>query len=129
MPEYFSVFIVGGLLYGAAEIIWRGWTHWTMVLCGGLCFTLMYLIGLSTLPLYKKCILSAAAITTVEFFTGCLVNLTLKWQVWDYSDLPLNLMGQICPQFLLVWLILSVPGLAICSALRRIFQALPVFYQ
>lgn len=121
--EFILVYTFGGLLYGLVEILWRGWTHWTMILCGGLCFTLMYLISAAELPLIKKWILSAAAITTVEFFTGCLVNLRLGWQVWDYSDMPYNLLGQICPQFLLMWLFLSVPGVALCTLLRRLISA------
>ena len=119
--EYILVYILGGLLYACIELLWRGWTHWTMVLCGGLCFLLMYLISSLSLSIYKKCVLSAAAICLVEFITGCIVNLHLKWQVWDYSDLPFNILGQICPQFLLVWLVLSLPGLLFCSALRKIF--------
>ena len=122
MPEYFSEFIVGGLLYGAAEIIWRGWTHWTMLICGGLCFTLMYLISSLEFGLLKKCFLSAVAITTVEYFTGRLVNLRLGMMVWDYSDMPFHLSGQICPQFSLLWLLLSLPGLYLCSALRRLLR-------
>ena len=121
--EFILVYTAGGLLYGLAEILWRGWTHWTIILCGGLCFTLMYLISMTQLPLVKKWILSAAAITTVEFLTGCLVNLRLNWQVWDYSDMPLNLLGQICPQFLLLWLALSIPGVALCSVLHRFVMA------
>jgi len=125
--EFMLVYILGGLLYALAEIIWRGWTHWSMVLCGGLCFTLMYLISMSPLSLHRKWILSAVTITTVEFLTGCLVNLVLKWHIWDYSALPFNLLGQICPQFLLIWLALSVPGIALCEALRRFMAG--ILYQ
>lgn len=121
--EYVLVYALGGLLYGALEMLWRGWTHWSMLLCGGLCFMLMYIISGLTLPLPKKCVLSAAAITTVEFFTGCLVNLRLQWHVWDYSAMPFNLLGQICPQFLLLWLALSVPGIALCTALRNLLTS------
>ncbi len=121
--EFILVYTVGGLLYGLAELLWRGWTHWAMILCGGLCFTLMYLISMAEMALLKKWILSAAVITTVEFFTGCLVNLRLHWQVWDYSGMPYNLLGQICPQFLLLWFALSIPGIAVCTLLRRLITA------
>lgn len=117
--EFLLIYALGGLLYGGIELLWRGWTHWSMVLCGGLCFCLMYLISALDMGILKKCVLSAAGICTVEFFTGCLVNLGLGWQVWDYSQLPYNLLGQICPQFFLLWLALSVPGLALCSLLRN----------
>ncbi|MCI7741196.1 MAG: putative ABC transporter permease [Clostridiales bacterium] len=119
--ELLPVFVFGSILYGLIEILWRGWTHWTMLLCGGLCFTLMYLVSGSELSLPKKWILSACIITTVEFIAGCIVNLRLHWQVWDYSALPFNLLGQICPQFILMWFVLSIPGTALCSLLRRLF--------
>ena len=121
--ELLPVFVFGSILYGLIEILWRGWTHWTMLFCGGLCFTLMYLVSGSELSLPKKWILSACIITTVEFVAGCIVNLRLHWQVWDYSALPFNLLGQICPQFILMWFALSIPGTALCTLLHRLFTA------
>lgn len=115
--EMIAVYVTGGLLYGLIELLWRGWTHWSMLLCGGVCFALMYQISLSALSFPWKCLASACVITAVEFVTGCLVNIILKWQIWDYSSLPGNLWGQICPQFFLMWLLLSVPGLGLCRLL------------
>ena len=40
--EMIAVYVTGGLLYGLIELLWRGWTHWSMLLCGGACFALMY---------------------------------------------------------------------------------------
>ncbi len=119
--ELLPVFVFGSILYGLTEILWRGWTHWTMLLCGGLCFTLMYLVSGSELSLFKKWVLSTCLITTVEFLTGCIVNLGLHWQVWDYSAMRFNLLGQICPQFILMWFLLSIPGTELCLLLRRLF--------
>ena len=121
--ELLPVFALGSILYGLTETLWRGWTHWTMLVCGGLCFTLMYLVSGSELSLFKKWLLSAGLITTVEFVTGCIVNLRLHWQVWDYSSMRFNLLGQICPQFILMWFLLSVPGIALCTLLRRLFAS------
>ena len=119
--EFVFVYTLGAVLYGAAELLWRGWTHWTMLLCGGLCFFLMYLISSAPLPLWRKWVLSSAVITAVEFETGIVVNLLLGWDVWDYSDMPVNLLGQICPEFSLCWLLLSVPGIALCALIRSLF--------
>ena len=121
--ELLPVFALGSILYGLTEILWRGWTHWTMLLCGGICFTLMYLVSGSELSLVKKWLLSTCIITTVEFVAGCIVNLRLHWQVWDYSSLPFNLLGQICPRFILMWFALSIPGVALCTLLHRLFTA------
>lgn len=118
--EYLLIFTTGGLLYGLMELVWRGWTHWSMLICGGLCMSIMYLISASALPFALKLILSALSVTAVEFTAGCLVNLCLGWQVWDYSALRWNLLGQVCPQFFLLWLGLSVPGLMLCRLLRSL---------
>ena len=76
--EMIAVYVTGGLLYGLIELLWRGWTHWSMLLCGGACFALMYQISLSALTFPWKCLLSACVITAVEFVTGCLVNIILR---------------------------------------------------
>ena len=55
--------------------------------------------------------MSGAAVTGVEFAFGCVFNLVLKMNVWDYSHLPLNIAGQICPLFTLLWSALAVVGL------------------
>ncbi len=122
MAEYLSIFTAGGLAYGLLEILWRGHTHWTMLLCGGLCFALMYYIAPLPMSMPRKCLICAVIITTVEFVTGCIVNLRLGMHVWDYSYLPGNLFGQICPHFTLMWLLLSIPGLWLCSALRLLWH-------
>lgn len=122
--EFFTVYVLGALGYGGLELLWRGRTHWTMLLLGGLCFVLMYLIDTRmTVRLWQKWVLSAAVITTLEFLCGCLVNLRLGWGVWDYSALRGNLLGQICPQFVLLWFLLSIPCSALAPALRKyVFQ-------
>ena len=108
--EFLSVFLLGAFGYGGLELLWRGRTHWTMLLLGGICFLLIYLIDTR---MYGRCwqkwLDSAAVITTLEFLCGCLVNLRLGWAVWDYSAEPGNLLGQICPLFFLLWLLLSIP--------------------
>lgn len=117
--EFLFVYCLGALGYGGLEILWRGHTHWSMLLLGGLSFLLIYLIVTRLpLPLWKQWLLSAVAVTTLEFFCGCLVNLRLGWAVWDYSALPGNLLGQICPQFFVLWLLLALP----CSALARLIR-------
>ena len=117
--ELSFVYCLGALGYGGLEMLWRGRTHWTMLLLGGLSFLLIYLIVTRLqLPLWKKWLLSAVSVTVLEFFCGCLVNLRMGWNVWDYSALPGNLLGQICPQFFALWLLLCIP----CSGLARLIR-------
>ena len=110
------------------EILWRGYTHWTMVLLGGVCFYLISLVAESGsrlhLPLYLCAVPCAYMITALEFLTGCVVNLLLGWNVWDYSAQPLNLFGQICFSFLGLWYLLSIPALPIAKHLRRRLSSL-----
>lgn len=58
-----------------------------------------------------QCLIGAGIITILEFITGLIVNIGLGWNVWDYSDRPFNLMGQICLQNSIYWIFLS--GIAI----------------
>ncbi len=115
------VYTLGAIGYGAIELLWRGHTHWTMLLTGGLCFLLIYLVATRlALPLPLSGVLCAALITAVELFTGLLVNRALGWNVWDYSSLPLNLSGQICLLYSFYWLLLSIPAVTLCRLLRRV---------
>lgn len=111
-----TVFAVGAAGYTCAEIIWRGWTHWTMTLTGGLCVLGIHHINKkSNAGFLVKTIESAGLITGIEFAVGCVVNKILKWDVWDYSEMPLNLCGQICPQYVLLWLPLAAVALGVSN--------------
>ena len=104
-----QIFLIGSLGYGLIEILWRGFTHPSMLLAGGICFLAMteianYFTGFSDL---KKSILSSFFITAVEMIIGVIVNIGLNLEVWDYSSLPFNILGQISLIYSFFWLILS----------------------
>jgi hypothetical protein len=123
--EYASVGILGAAGYGVLEMLWRGRTHWSMLLLGGGCFLVLYgLANVASLPLWKKSLLGTACITTAELLAGIVLNLRLGWSVWDYSDQPLNLGGQICALYALYWFLLCVPAVWFCARLRRLFVRL-----
>ena len=42
--EYGVVYAIGSIGYRFIEVLWRGRTHWTMGLVGGICFLLMYIL-------------------------------------------------------------------------------------
>lgn len=113
--EFAFIFIFGAIGYGSIEMLWRGHTHWTMLLLGGVCLYLIYLIATRMHDiLWKKLVMCSLVVTALEFCVGCIVNLQLGWEVWDYSTMPFNLMGQICPAFSVMWLLLSLPCLYAC---------------
>ena len=108
--EFAFIFIFGAIGYGSIEVLWRGHTHWHMLLLGGICLYLIYLISTRMKEkLWKKLIMCAAVVSALEFVVGCIVNIQLGWKVWDYSNMPHNLFGQICPTFSIMWLLLSLP--------------------
>ncbi|WP_347559883.1 hypothetical protein [Clostridium sp. AM58-1XD] len=92
-----------------------------MFILGGGCFVALGLINevlpWST-PLWMQALIGAGIITVLEFATGCIVNLWLGWHVWDYSNMPGNIMGQVCPQFFAVWLFVSLAGIVLDDWLR-----------
>ena len=50
----------------------------------------------------------ALLVTAYEFAVGSVGNLWLGWEVWDYSALPGNVLGQICPQFTCYWFMICL---------------------
>lgn len=115
--ENFILFLIGALSYGLIEILWRGSTHWTMALTGGACVLLLHAWNRRNfaLPLGDKCAMGCVCITAVELAVGWLVNLRLGMGVWDYSGRPLNLLGQICPEYSAYWYLLSYPAVAVSN--------------
>lgn len=67
----------------------------------------LYINDNYTLPFWAKCLAGAVIITAVELVFGIAFNLILKEHVWDYSNVPLNFLGQICLPFSLLWFLLS----------------------
>ena len=106
----FIIFIIFGLMYVTIELLYRGHTHYSMFIVGGICGVLIGLINDNTpdMPLLPQCVLGAVIITVIELLTGLFLNVYLGLNVWDYSNQPFNFMGQICPQFCIIWCVLSI---------------------
>ena len=106
----FIIFVIFGLMYVTIELLYRGHTHYSMFIVGGICGVLIGLINDNTpdMPLLPQCVLGAVIITVIELLTGLFLNVYLGLNVWDYSNQPFNFMGQICPQFCIIWCILSI---------------------
>lgn len=121
--ELSNIFIIGGILYALIEIVFRGHTHWSMIITGGLCFLIFYVfnITLPTKSLLMRCIVSLVVITTLEYYTGYVVNILLKWNVWDYSNLAYNVKGQICLTFSTIWFLFGIPMTFLANYLRQVF--------
>ena len=106
------IFFIGAATYSALEMLWRGHTHWTMGVVGGACFVCICKLSkrMSSSPMWKKCLAGTVAITSIEFLSGLIVNKKYNLGVWDYSSLPLNIMGQICLPYCALWFLLCIPA-------------------
>ncbi len=109
--KYLFLFILGGFAYFYIEILFRGYSHFSMIICGGLAFIFCGLINQICpfrISIITQMILSSIIITGLEFITGYIVNIQLGWDVWDYSSLPYNLNGQVCLAYSFIWMLLSL---------------------
>ncbi|WP_081707708.1 putative ABC transporter permease [Bacillus massiliigorillae] len=113
--------LIGGAFYLWIEILWRGHTHWTMGVVGGLCFIGIGMINHIfpyEMPLYVQAIIGMLLVTVIELVAGLIINIWLGLSVWDYSQLPFNILGQICVPYMLLWLPLSMMAIILYRLLR-----------
>lgn len=115
--------VIGGLVYLGIEILWRGHTHWSMGVLGGLCFVLIGLLDewQDHPPLWLQMVQGAVLVTALELLVGLVVNRWLGWGVWDYSDMPFNLWGQVCLPFSAAWFFLSAVAVFLENKLHSFF--------
>ena len=87
--------MLGGVGYGLLELIWRGRTHFSMVLTGGACLVAICAVNekMKKRNIFLRAAVCAAAITAAEFAVGVVVNRWLDMSVWDYGGMPGNLMA------------------------------------
>ena len=131
--KYFILGWFGGSTYCSLEVIFRGRSHWSMI---ALAFILFLLIGsLNNLfpwemSLAKQGVIGACIVTVLEFITGCIINIWLGWNVWDYSNMPLNILGQVCLPFSLLWILLSIVCIIVDDYLRYLMfnEQMPHYY-
>lgn len=118
------IFTVGGLSYGMLEIAWRHYTHWSMVITGGICFLILYHIYSSRpdMNFLLRSIIGSAVITSIELICGCIVNIWLNLGVWDYSRFQMNLWGQICLLYSVLWGLLCIPVSILCVKLKTMLE-------
>ena len=82
------------------EGLWRGWTHISMLVVGGLS---AFFIGklndhlkFYDRKMWQECLMGTAIILILELVSGMILNVWLRLDIWDYSNEPFNVCGQIC---------------------------------
>lgn len=113
------LFYLGGMCYTGLELLWRGFTHWSMFVLGGVCFVLLGNLKRFRpgRPLSVRLTEASLLITVLELVCGLLVN--RNYRVWDYRHMPLNLFGQICLPFTLLWIPVSFAAMLLYDWTNR----------
>lgn len=120
---YIVRFLLGGSIYYMLENIIRGYSHWTMLVLGGVCFLACGIvndISGDVINTWEKMVWCMIIITLLEFVSGLVINLSLGWNIWDYSGMPFHIMGQICIPYMLLWYFMSYPALMLNRLCDRI---------
>ena len=113
------MFLLGGTGYIGLEYLWRGRSHISMFVAGGVCFLLLGKLeeAKPRLPMALRCLVGAGIITFVELAAGLLAN--RDYSVWDYREMPLNYHGQICLIYSLLWIPVSFGAMLLYRLIRR----------
>ena len=111
---------LGGGVYVALEMLYRGRSHYSMFLAGGASLLLIGQLNRVTprLPFFFRAAVGAGIITMVELAAGLLFN--RDYGVWDYRGQWGNWLGQICPLFSLIWIALAAVVLLIYDPLEKL---------
>ena len=121
------IVLLGGAAYVLIELLWRGRSHISMFLLGGVCFWIIGALDRKrTVPVAVQACQGAVVVTALEFCTGLVVNCWLGWGVWDYSGLPMNLMGQVCLYYSVLWIPLTAAAVVLEDFLRRLLFGTPM---
>ena len=115
------IFAIGFVGYGVIEILFRGYTHWSMLLTGGACLLTLYYLNVqfNKVSMVWKALIGAFVITAYELAVGVIANLLFHFNVWDYSEQPFDFLGQICPLFTFLWFLLCLLLLAVSKIFYR----------
>lgn len=114
VSEIAFIWTLGGCIYYSLEMGFRGFSHWSMFVLGGLALCFCTFQGMFmhwSEPMWIQVVRAVIFVTGLEFITGIIVNKWLGLGVWDYSDQPLALWGQICVPFMILFSGLIVLGI------------------
>ena len=123
--EYIIIFMSGALIYMGLEMLWRGYTHWTMGLVAGIATILIGLINEffpKDTPLMVQAPIASLIITELEYISGEILNVQLGLNIWDYSQMPLNVDGQVCLPASLLWMAIGLIAVILDDFIRARFH-------
>src|SRR5699024_4519488 len=119
------LFLIGGISYHFIEILWRGYSHFSMFVLGGICFVTIGLMREyfveNNIGILTQLIVACITITALELIFVLILNIVFKLDIWDYSDLRFNFLGQISLLYSVFWIFLSLPIIIIDGFLKYWF--------
>lgn len=133
LMEYGFLWMLGGTIYYSFEMIFRGFSHWTMFVLGGICMMFFAFQGKAVRwreALWKQVLRCTIFVTACEFITGIIVNKWFELAVWDYSNQPFQLFGQICLPFAVIFSGLCAAGILLSGYILHWFfgEELPQYH-
>ena len=114
VSEYLFLWALGGTVYYSLEMVFRGFSHWTMFVLGGICLVFFTVQGQMLHwedPMWRQILRCTIFVVSAEFITGIIVNKWFQLAIWDYSTMPLQLFGQICLPFAILFSGLCAVGI------------------
>ena len=118
-----------GSMYFILEGIWHipsgGYANIIMLPIGGLCGLCIGAINqipkFYNMKIIFQCAISTIIVLYIEFISGCILNLGLNLNIWDYSDHAFNILGQICLYYGVMWFSISPFVIWLEDRLRYVF--------
>lgn len=119
--RYMTLWLWGGFVYYCIELLWRGHSHPSMFIVGGIC--LVMLGGMNNYLPWRmgfvwQVLIGTLGVLVIEFIAGLIVNIWLDLNVWDYSNLRFNIMGQVSLLFYFLFLPVVAFGIWLDDFLR-----------
>lgn len=120
--DIFLFFIIG-IIYVFIEILFRGYSHWSMFILAGICG--VFIDKLNNVFSYDfdivlQCSICAFFCSILEGYFGVLFNIILDCNIWDYSNVPgpVFFCGQVSLLFSFIWFLLSFVCIIICDSIN-----------
>lgn len=124
LSKYLFFFLLGGSIYYMMEIIFRGYSYVSMFIVGGIAYILIGIINeYFSWDMYieTQTLIGVSTVLVLEFISGCILNLWLKLNVWDYSNQFGNILGQVCLLFAIIWIPVVLYAILLDDCVRYIF--------
>lgn len=126
MIKVFVLWAIIGAVYFVLEGIWHipsgGYVNIIMLPIGGLCGVCIGAINqipkFYNMRVVFQCIISTVIVLVIEFVSGMILNVGFGLDIWNYSDQPFNLLGQICLYYGVLWFFLSPAAIWLEDYLR-----------